>query len=64
MLVLNRKEGQSIELSGGIRVMVVSIVGRRVRIGIDAPNSIGILRTELVLEDEKEDADGSDPNGT
>lgn len=47
MLVLSRKPSQSIFINGDIRVTVVSIRGNQVRIGIDAPASMAILRTEL-----------------
>lgn len=47
MLVLSRKQSQSIVISGGIRITVVSIRGNQVRIGIEAPSSVAILREEL-----------------
>lgn len=47
MLVLSRKQSQSIVINGGIRVTVVSIRGNQVRIGIEAPESVAIFREEL-----------------
>lgn len=48
MLVLSRKETQSIVFPNlGISVSIVSIKGQRVRVGIDAPSDIPILREEL-----------------
>ncbi len=47
MLVLSRKEGESIEISGGILLQVVEIRGTHVRLGITAPPTVRILRTEL-----------------
>ena len=37
MLVLSRKQSQSIVINGDIRITVVSIRGNQVRIGIEAP---------------------------
>ena len=37
MLVLSRKQGQSIFINGDIQITVVSIRGSQVRIGIEAP---------------------------
>jgi carbon storage regulator len=47
MLVLSRKLKQTIVINGNIRVMVVEIHGGQVRLGIDAPHSVRILREEL-----------------
>lgn len=52
MLVLTRKLNQTINLGDDIRVTVLSIDGDRVSIGIDAPKSVRIFRSEL-LEDTK-----------
>jgi carbon storage regulator len=47
MLVLSRKRNEAIVINGNIRIMVVDIRGNQVRLGIEAPNSVGILREEL-----------------
>lgn len=47
MLILGRREGDSIIIDGGIRIVVVSCDRGGVRIGIDAPSSIKILRGEI-----------------
>ena len=55
MLVLGRKPGQSVYIGNDIRITVVSIRGKQVKIGIDAPNDYKILRNEIKeLYDEKE----------
>lgn len=46
-LVLTRKTGESIRLSGGIAITVELIGGGRVRLGIVAPPSVVVLRSEL-----------------
>jgi carbon storage regulator len=47
MLVLSRKKGDSIVIDGGIKVVVVEVKGSVVRIGIEAPKDVSILRAEL-----------------
>ena len=47
MLVLSRKIGESIQIAGGIRVTVTQVRGGRVRLSIEAPDSIRVLRKEI-----------------
>ena len=47
MLVLSRKLNESIVINGNIRVTVVGLRGNHVRLGIEAPDSVEILRQEL-----------------
>jgi carbon storage regulator len=47
MLVLSRKVGEEIRIDGQIKVRIVKISGNRVRIGIDAPDDVQIIRQEL-----------------
>lgn len=48
MLVLTRKEGESLYIGEDIRITVLSADGERVRIGIEAPPSRRIFREELL----------------
>ncbi len=50
MLVLGRKEGESILIEGGIRIVVVACDKGGVRLGIDAPSSLRILRGEIAQQ--------------
>jgi len=50
MLVLSRRESQRIKLGDSIVVTVVRLGADRVRLGIDAPRNVVILREELDLE--------------
>ena len=47
MLVLSRKETERIRLGDSIVVTVVRVSGDKVRLGIDAPPNIVVLREEL-----------------
>ena len=47
MLVLSRKESEKIMLGDSIVVTIVRVSGDRVRIGIEAPSDVLILRKEL-----------------
>jgi len=56
MLVLTRKSNQSIMIGDDIEVSVLSIMGEKVRIGIQAPRDIPVFRTEVYLEIQEERA--------
>jgi carbon storage regulator len=47
MLVLSRKIGESISIGDNINIKVVSIEKGSVKLGIDAPKNVIILREEL-----------------
>jgi len=47
MLVLNRKKGETIIIGDNIRVTIADIQGDSVKVGIDAPQDIVILREEI-----------------
>ena len=47
MLVLSRKESQRIRLGDAIVVTIVKISGDKVRVGIEAPSDVLVLRDEL-----------------
>ena len=61
MLVLTRKSNQSIMIGDDIQVSVLSVMGEKVRIGIQAPRDIPVFRTEVYLEiqDERVEVDGA-----
>jgi len=56
MLVLTRKSNQSIMIGDEIEVSVLSIMGEKVRIGIQAPRDIPVFRKEVYLEIQEERA--------
>jgi carbon storage regulator len=47
MLVLSRKESQRIKVGDSIVVTVVRLSGDKVRLGIEAPRDMVVLREEL-----------------
>ena len=47
MLVLSRKEGERLKLGDSIYITVVRVSGDKVRLGIDAPPDMLVLREEL-----------------
>lgn len=49
MLVLSRKGNQQIMIGDDVIVSILQVAGNRVRIGIDAPESVRIVRGELEL---------------
>ena len=47
MLVLSRKPGESVNIGDEVTITVLSISGKQVRIGIDAPSDIAVHREEI-----------------
>lgn len=62
MLVLTRKSNQSIMIGDDIEVSVLSVMGDKVRIGIQAPQDIPVFRTEIYLEIHRDDPQRSPPS--
>lgn len=48
MLILQRKIGEKVIIGNDITVSVVSIDGGRVRLAIQAPSDVSIMRSELL----------------
>jgi carbon storage regulator len=47
MLVLTGRPGEKVAIGGGITLTVLGVQGNQVRLGIDAPDQVRILRAEL-----------------
>ena len=58
MLVLTRKSNQSIMIGDEIEVSVLSVMGEKVRIGIQAPQRVPVFRKEIYLEIHREGTAG------
>ena len=50
MLILSRRAGDAILIEGGIRIVVIASDKRGVRLGIEAPPSVSIVREEIVSQ--------------
>ena len=53
MLVLTRKPNESLLIGDSIEIFVVKIKGNQVRLGINAPKYINVMRKELINEADK-----------
>jgi carbon storage regulator len=60
MLILTRKEGESLRLGDDIVVTVVGVKGGAVRIGVTAPRDVAVHREEVYERVKKE---GTKPGG-
>ncbi len=47
MLVLSRKAGQSLIIGNDIVIRLLEIRGQQVRIGVEAPSEVSVVREEL-----------------
>ena len=61
MLVLTRKPKQQIQIGPNITITILQVKGQSVRVGIEAPKNVCVLRTELA---EKMADDSADPTVT
>ena len=62
MLVLTRRAGEAIMIGRDIEVSVVAIADTSVRVGVAAPSTIRVRRTEIAERPARaEDTNGSRP---
>ena len=50
MLILTRRVGDAILVEGGIRIVIIACDRKGVRIGVEAPSDVSILREEIVTQ--------------
>lgn len=50
MLVLKRKAGESIIVADNIEIKIIEVEEGRIKIGIDAPKEVSIIRKEVLDE--------------
>jgi len=48
VLILTRKPGEAIVIGRDVRVSILSVDGERVKIGIEAPREVPVVRQELL----------------
>lgn len=56
MLIITRREGESIFIGNDIEIVFLEM-GSRVRVGISAPCDVNVVRTELIPPDQIESTD-------
>ncbi|WP_226670816.1 carbon storage regulator CsrA [Metabacillus litoralis] len=49
MLVLTRKQGESIQIGENIEITILSVQGDQIKLGIKAPKEIDVHRKEIYL---------------
>ncbi len=54
MLILSRRIGESLMIGDDIEVKVFDVSGNNVRLGIEAPDDVTVLRDELYRESERQ----------
>jgi carbon storage regulator len=62
MLVLTRKANQSIMIGDHIEVSVLSVLGEKVRLGIQAPRDVPVFRKEVFLEIQAQNLEAAGAN--
>ena len=53
MLCLTRNIGEPIIIDGHIKIKILDVKGRQIRLDFNAPNSVHIVREELILSDDE-----------
>jgi carbon storage regulator len=55
MLVLSRREGESLLIGTDVTVVILGVKGRQVRVGIKAPRSTSVYRTEILPDSQSDE---------
>jgi carbon storage regulator len=63
LLVLTRKSNQSIMIGDDIEISVLSVIGEKVRIGIQAPQEVPVFRKEIYLEIHRDEGEAASQEG-
>lgn len=59
MLVLKRKDGESILIGDNIEIVVSKVINGCVTLSIDAPDNVKIIRKELLAEIKEENIEST-----
>lgn len=62
MLILSRKQGESFFLGEDIEIVILDVQNDKIKIGINAPQSVKVIRREL-REIEKANLDAASSEG-
>lgn len=60
MLVLTRKENESLVIGDNIKITILAVKGGQVRVGIEAPSEVSIHREELLQKPQDIESDVQD----
>jgi len=52
MLVLSRRVGETLLIGDDVRITILRVNRKKVRVGIEAPKEVVVLRSELVRKGE------------
>jgi len=63
MLALTRKKGESIIIGDDIEVVILSIQGEQVKLGINAPKSVSVHRREVYEQIQQSNQESSESVG-
>jgi carbon storage regulator len=47
MLILTRRVGETVMIGDNVAVAIIGVKGTQIRIGIDAPKNVAVLRKEI-----------------
>ncbi len=64
MLILTRTPEQTLIIGDNVRIKVLGITGKQVKLGIDAPRSVPVVRQELLTSTRSGRPATEDANGT
>ena len=64
MLILTRSPEQTLIIGDNVRIKVLGITGKQVKLGIDAPRSVPVVREELLTPTRSGRHATEDANGT
>lgn len=56
MLILTRKQGESITIGDNIKITILDVKGKYVRVGVEAPRELAVHRHEMTPVEKKDSA--------
>lgn len=58
MLILTRRIGESVNIGDDVQITILGVRGNQVRVGIEAPQNVGVHREEIYERIKQERANG------